>query len=436
MLPLSLLTIAMPLLPKALSFHAINARPVSVMAAAAFHPSSSRHRSRHCITHRDRCIDGSGSALRIAPANSISIGTRRNRNSRFYSLEMMADENESETSFIYTSLDDNDDDNSSTTSLNCQRDLQHVLHIIERAAYTAGKVALSTAGQIAVKTTKANTRDLVTESDVECQRLIKEIILNEFPKDVFLGEEDVGSDGDSSVASSGALKDALGIAEGSGEEEEDRLLFVVDPIDGTTNFQAGLPIYAMSIGVVSLVGNIPEVVAGVIYNPTLGEMTSAVRGRGCYLNNKRINPNPTTKNDDKNTEQTPPRQSILSESLINVGFPVCKESTLLASSRAVTALATQVRGLRMVACASQAMAWVAHSKFAAYFSWDLNAWDIAAGMVIVEESGGRVDNFDGSRADVASRDMIISCRPEREGEEGVLRDELIRVLEDNDCVEY
>jgi len=89
----------------------------------------------------------------------------------------------------------------------------------------------------------------------------------------------------------------------------------------------------------------------------------------------------------------------------------------------------------MCACASQVIAWVAQSKFQAYFSWDLNAWDVAAGMLIVEESGGLVYNFDGTRADISSRDIIFTCRAET-GEEGLLRDELIEVLRDNDCVEY
>ncbi|KAL9186640.1 hypothetical protein ACHAXT_005878 [Thalassiosira profunda] len=136
--------------------------------------------------------------------------------------------------FVYTSLDDADAD----SITDCKRDLAHVLCTIEKAAYAAGEIALSTAGQIAVKSTKANVRDLVTESDVECQRLIKDLILQEFPDDVFLGEEDIDLSGDSSSASSEALKGALGIAEGSGGE--DRLLFVVDPIDGTTNFQAAM----------------------------------------------------------------------------------------------------------------------------------------------------------------------------------------------------
>ena len=96
----------------------------------------------------------------------------------------------------------------------------------------------------------------------------------------------------------------------------------------------------------------------------------------------------------------------------------------------------------MVACASQAMAWVAQSKFSAYFSWDLNGWDVAAGIVIVEESGGLVskrmvvEKDSSSRAGVETRDMIITCPCERKGEEGLLRDELLQVLVENDCLKY
>ena len=338
---------------------------------------------------------------------------------------------QSDDTFTYTTLEDIDS-NGQERKPSCRRDLKRVLQIIERAAHSAGEIALSTAGKISVKSTKANARDLVTESDVKCQHLIREMIQEEFPDDIFLGEEGIDLSGDSSVASSDALRDAMAMGIAGRSASRDRLLFVVDPIDGTTNFQAGLPIFAVSIGVVSLSGSTPEVVAGVIYNPTLGEMMSAVRGRGCYLNNIRIDPMP--RNYDH--EEKPRQSTMLSQSLINVGFPVCKESTLLVSSRAVNALATKVRGLRMVACASQAMAWVAQSKLDSYFSWDLNAWDIAAGMVIVEESGGLISNFDGTKADISSRDMIITCRPESRRDEGLLRDELIEVMRDNECLEY
>eukprot|EP00986_Skeletonema_menzelii_P006304 scaffold2378_cov152-Skeletonema_menzelii.AAC.22 len=365
--------------------------------------------------------------------------------------------NNESSHYIYTTLDDDAD---CTTTFTSSRNLQHVLHTIEHAAYAASKIALATSGQIAIQSTKANLRDLVTESDVRCQQVIKEIILKEFPNDLFLGEEDVdlssangGSSGASRAALEAVLERGARSTSRSTKEEEERLVFIVDPIDGTTNFQAGLPIYAMSIGVVALPpsspssssSSSPEVVAGVIYNPALGEMTSAVRGRGCYLNNRRIKPPSQQEDNDQNHHHLPPRTSILNQSLINVGFPVSKESTLRASSKAVTALATKVRGLRMVACASQAMAWVAQSKFSAYFSWDLNGWDVAAGIVIVEESGGLVSKMmivedDGdessSRAGVDTRDMIITCPCERKGEEGLLRDELVEVLLENDCLEY
>jgi len=297
-----------------------------------------------------------------------------------------------------------------------------------------------TAGKIAISDTKTNAADLVTESDLECQRVIEDIIRREFPHDSFLGEENVAA---GSLASVSALGEALvsGNDDASVEEEEERLLWIVDPIDGTTNFQAGLPIFCTSIGVVSLgndrdgssqTDNQPEVVVGVIYNPILEEYTCAVRGRGCYVNGKRVHKSTSVAyrdNDNTNGNGIP-----LNRALVNVGFPVYSESLLGVSSKAVAALATKVRGLRMVASASQVMAWVAQGKFDAYVSWDLNAWDVAAGMVIVEESGGFVSNFDGTRADVSSRDMIVTCN---EGSlQRSLSCELREVLEQNDCFEY
>mmetsp|Transcript_18824 Transcript_18824/g.27718 ORF Transcript_18824/g.27718 Transcript_18824/m.27718 type:complete len:160 (+) Transcript_18824:276-755(+) len=159
-------------------------------------------------------------------------------------------------------------------------------------------------------------------------------------------------------------------------------------------------------------------------------MTSSIRGGGCFLNGKRLNSNEAQ--DDKIHKIEGIK---LNEALINVGFPAVKDSTLRASSRAVAALATKVRGLRMIASASQVMAWVAQGKLSAYISWDLNAWDVAAGMVIVEESGGKVSDFDGNRADVSSRDLIVTCNEGCENSFG-LKDEIISILKENDCFEY
>jgi hypothetical protein len=118
--------------------------------------------------------------------------------------------------FIYTQLED---ENVNDTERK-QDNLQHLLTTIEKAAYSAGEITVRTAGKIAIQYTKSNIRDLVTESDVQCQELIKEIISEEFPNDIFLGEEDVDLSDNGSVE---ALKKALGDT----GLDDDCLLFVV-----------------------------------------------------------------------------------------------------------------------------------------------------------------------------------------------------------------
>ena len=123
-----------------------------------------------------------------------------------------------------------------------RRDMQLVLRTMERAAYLAGEVALSTSGKIDVRSTKANSRDLVTQSDLECQRLVRDVVMSEFPNDAFLGEEDVDDDdeddaagvggggsrsggGGGSIANADALRGSLDIVDVI--EDEERLLFIV-----------------------------------------------------------------------------------------------------------------------------------------------------------------------------------------------------------------
>ena len=194
----------------------------------------------------------------------------------------------------------------------------------------------------------------------------------------------------------------------------------------TSFLVVGLPLFCVSIGVVAFhtMTREPQIKVGVIYNPMLQEMTSAVAGRGAYLNGKRLFTNATF----NTTSTTVP----LSEAVINVGFPVVKESTLRASSKAVMALATRVRGLRMIACASQVIAWVARNQLQSYVSLDLNAWDVCAGMLIVKESGGQVMDFNGTTATIESRDLIFTS-----ANAGIaLGNELRQVLEEHDCLDY
>ncbi len=178
---------------------------------------------------------------------------------------------------------------------------------------------------------------------------------------------------------------------------------------------------------------------GVIYNPTLDEMVSAIRGEGCFMNGEKI-----LSGGKENSMR-------LYEGLINVGFPGAKESTLRVASRAVGALATKAKGLRMIACASQVMSWVAQKKINAYISWDLNSWDICAGMLIVEESGGYISDMYGNKATIKSRDLIITCSGALPlsartatnnnvflvpGAENSLHYELLKVLTENKCLTY
>lgn len=375
----------------------------------------------------------------------------------------------------YTILDDESSasviSNASTSTINTKsrmnRDLQNILQTAEKAAFKAGEIMIQTCGKISISKTKASAADLVTESDIECQRVIQEIIQSDFPQDYFLGEEDVEP---GSFASSAALENALRASSvrdsnnnktsntssasdvDNNEEDASKILWIVDPIDGTTNFQAGLPMFCVSIGAVLLQPGEegkeeepPQVIVGVIYNPILNEMISAVRGRGCYVNGKRllhqqssivnvVNDDICEKMEDGGEKEVEEGGIALNEAMVNVGFPIYSEGTLRASSRAVTALATKVRGLRMIASASQVMSWVAQGKLNAYVSWDLNAWDIAAGMVIVEESGGFISDFNGKPASILTRDMIISCNEGNSKHD--LSKAVLQVLTENDCLEY
>lgn len=314
-----------------------------------------------------------------------------------------------------------------------QRNLDYVLDVARNASLAAGEVMLESLQSIEslnVKT-KANSQDIVTESDVRCQEIIRDSILSHFPQDQFLGEEDVDC---GTAASIKALSDVI-----LDEQSNDAMLWIVDPIDGTTNFQAGLPLFCVSIGVYSFATK--EVEVGLIYNPVLNECTTAIRGQGAYLNSKPLKRKPLEPTNQQDEKQ-------LRESIINIGFPVVEEQTLLLSSRAITTLCTKVRGIRMIACAAQVMSWVAQSKLQSYISWNLNSWDICAGYLIVRESGGCIldmekiaskeesegtdcGNFEGTEATLESRDLIVTAPNSL-----IVRNSLARILKDNNCLVY
>lgn len=276
--------------------------------------------------------------------------------------------------------------------------LQRVLSVADAAARKAGVLIRNNIGA-RVKYSKTNYKDVVTEIDIQSQRIIEDSIRAAFPTHGFLGEESVEA---GHCASVDALEFTL-------NNEGKEWLWCVDPIDGTTNFASGLPLCVVSIGVAYN----SEVMVGLVYNPVLDEMYTAIKGKGAFCNGNRMKV----------------AEGGLREAVVNCGYPVGNPVATSTSMRGFGALSGRVRGIRVIACAAQVMAWVAQGKLSAYYSYDLNAWDVAAGALLVLEAGGRVTDMRKVDYSLRTRDLLCS-----QGD-GV-HDEVLAVLEEVDALSY
>eukprot|EP00638_Chattonella_subsalsa_P000889 CAMPEP_0117749566 /NCGR_PEP_ID=MMETSP0947-20121206/9808_1 /TAXON_ID=44440 /ORGANISM="Chattonella subsalsa, Strain CCMP2191" /LENGTH=305 /DNA_ID=CAMNT_0005567485 /DNA_START=96 /DNA_END=1016 /DNA_ORIENTATION=+ len=272
-----------------------------------------------------------------------------------------------------------------TLTTGIRTDLEVVLEVAETAAKEAGKIIQDNMGA-SVKNEKSNHRDLVTKYDGMCEKIIVELINERFPHHIILGEESVAAGTHASVlALSEKLRD---LDNYSSEEDDEPMLWVIDPIDGTTNFAMGLPLAVVSIGIYYK----GQAVVGTIYHPALDECFTAIRGQGAKLNGERIQVR-----DD----------AELKDAVINCGF--CPNPRALeVCARGMEALRHEVRGLRMFASAALVMSWIASGRLSGYFSYDLNAWDLAAGSLILEEAGGKITDLDGTEYGLETRNMLAS----------------------------
>lgn len=209
---------------------------------------------------------------------------------------------------------------------------------------------------------KLNDSDIVTTADKDCETYIKKFIRENYPSHSILSEES-------------------GVTE-SGREYR----WVIDPIDGTSNFSAGLPLWAISIGV----EHRGETVYGVVYLPATGELFHAVRGRGAFLNGTDIHVS---------------SQEKLSRSLISTGFPVDKAVTTDNNLDNLIRILPLVRDIRRLGSASVDMCYTAAGFLEGYWELNLHEWDINAAALIVEEAGGVCTRF---RDD---RNISILCAP-------------------------
>jgi myo-inositol-1(or 4)-monophosphatase len=152
--------------------------------------------------------------------------------------------------------------------------------------------------------------------------------------------------------------------------------WIVDPLDGTTNFLHGIPHFATSIGL----ERDGIAIAGVIYNPATDDMFIAERGKGAFLNEQRIRVAARTR---------------LAEAVITCGLPHLGHGDLALGARETGAMQPKVAGLRRFGAAALDLAWVAAGRFDAYWERDIKPWDMAAGIVLVREAGGYVTDCDG-----------------------------------------
>ncbi|HVW94869.1 MAG TPA: inositol monophosphatase family protein [Mucilaginibacter sp.] len=169
----------------------------------------------------------------------------------------------------------------------------------------------------------------------------------------------------------------------------DRYNWIIDPLDGTTNFIHSLPVYSVSIALQD--GD--ELVLGVVYEVNMGECFYAWKGAPAYLNGNIIK-----------TSDTP----SISQSLLATGFPYYDFSKQQAYINLFTELMKSCHGLRRLGSAAVDLAYTACGRFDAFYEYNLNAWDVAAGIVIVRQAGGKVVNFKGGDEVLKTRELLAT----------------------------
>lgn len=193
--------------------------------------------------------------------------------------------------------------------------------------------------------------DLVTQADKRSEQAIVERLMKHFPSHSIAAEE------------------------GSGQQRSSEFRWQVDPLDGTTNFAHKYPCFSVSI---ALTQN-DKVLAGVVYNPIYHELYAAARGEGATLNGKRIFAS---------------KNATLATSLLCTGFPVHKRRAN-PNIHYYYDFTLRSHGVRRDGSAALDLACVAAGRFDGFWEFGLNAWDTAAGVLLVEEAGGRISDFDG-----------------------------------------
>jgi myo-inositol-1(or 4)-monophosphatase len=269
--------------------------------------------------------------------------------------------------------------------------LHPMLNIAIKAARTAGALINRASLDVdLLKVTAKSSNDFVTEVDQAAEAAIIETILTAYPGHAILAEE------------SGRQHGA----------KHSDFLWIIDPLDGTTNFIHGFPVYCISIAL-SFRGKVEQ---AVVYDPTRNDLFMASKGRGAFLNDKRLRVSKRTR---------------LGDALIGTGFPFRKGDNFQRYLKMFEAVAPHCAGMRRPGSAALDLCYVAAGWYDGFFETGLNPWDVAAGSLLITEAGGLIGNFTGE-ADFLHQREVVAGSPKIYGQLVQLLAPFSRVIKDDE----
>lgn len=240
-------------------------------------------------------------------------------------------------------------------------------HQAIQIAKAAGKIQRDNFGSAVTQEIKASSIDIVTQIDLQCDELIRARLRESFPNDTILTEETFEENADIDLSNT----------------------WVIDPLDGTTNYAHAFPFFAVSIAYFKN----DEPVVAVVYNPISDECFSANKGHGAYLNDQKLSVS---------------NYKPLNQCLLTTGFPydVVEGNNDLYLSR-FTAMLAKAQGIRRPGAAALDLAFLAAGRIDAFWEYKLSPWDVAAGCLLITEAGGVLSAIDGSGLNYSDRRIHI-----------------------------